>query len=138
MDPISAIFNLVSNVGGWINDSVKQKREIAAAAAENTVRLLRDEQSNNAAWEMASLQDKDKGLRWVSAVIFFFPLIWAGFDPDGARIYFETIMNVLPEWYRQIVFAIVGGIWGVSALKNVVPSMVGQTIAAITKKDAPQ
>lgn len=131
-----ALFAFAGQIGGWIFDSVKQSREIKAAAAENTVRLLKDEQSNNHAWEMANLQDKDKGLRWVSFGLFAGPMVWALFDPVGVKEYFTLFKEVMPDWYQQIVFSMVGGIWGVSALKNVVPSIVSQTIKSITDRTA--
>jgi hypothetical protein len=133
LDPITAGIELVSNIVGRVGDSVKQGREIAAAEAENKARLLRDEQSHNAAWEMANLTDKDQGLRRACAAIFFFPFFWAAFDPQAVTNYFQTVLAAMPEWYVQIMIAIVGGIWGISALKNVVPSIIGQTINILKK-----
>jgi hypothetical protein len=133
-DPITAGIDLVSNIVGRVGDSVKQGREIAAAEAENKARLLRDEQSHNSAWEMANLTDKDQGLRRVCFGIFMFPFAWAAFDPSGVSNYFQVVLTAMPEWYVQIVIAMVGGIWGISALKNVVPSIIGQTLKALRKE----
>jgi hypothetical protein len=94
---------------------------------------VRDEQSHNSAWEMANLTDKDQGLRRACATIFFFPFFWAAFDPQAVTNYFQTVLAAMPEWYVQIMIAIVGGIWGISALKNVVPSIIGQTINILKK-----
>lgn len=135
LDPITAAIDLVSNIGGWVNDSLKQSREIKAAATENTVRLLKDEQSNNAAWEMANLQDKDKWLRWASFTLFTYPMVWAAFDPTGAATYFNVTLAALPDWYKQVYLGITGGIWGISALKNAVPSLVSQLVTAFIKKN---
>ena len=134
LDPITGAMELIGNIGGWINDGLKQKREIAAAAAENTIRLLKDEQSNNSAWEMATLQDKDKWLRWASFCLFTFPMVWAVFDPVGAANYFNVTLAALPDWYKQVYLGITGGIWGISALKNAVPSIVSQMVTAFIKK----
>ena len=133
LDPITGAMELVGTIGGWVNDSFKAKRELAAAEAENKARLLRDEQSHNSAWEMANLTDKDQGLRRACATIFFFPFFWAAFDPQAVTNYFQTVLAAMPEWYVQIMIAIVGGIWGISALKNVVPSIIGQTINILKK-----
>jgi|688.fasta_scaffold490512_1 hypothetical protein len=133
LDPITAGIELVSNIVGRVGDSVKQGREIAAAEAENKARLLRDRETNNAAWEMANLTDKDQGLRRVCFGIFIFPFFWAVFDPTGVKDYFTTVLTAMPEWYVQIVIAMVGGIWGISALKNVVPSIIGQTVNILRK-----
>jgi hypothetical protein len=132
-DPITAGIDLVSNIVGRVGDSVKQGREIAAAEAENKARLLRDEQSHNSAWEMANLTDKDQGLRRVCFAIFIFPFFWAVVDPAAVKDYFTTVITAMPEWYVQIVIAMVGGIWGISALKNVVPSIIGQTLKVLRK-----
>jgi hypothetical protein len=133
LDPITAGIELVSNIVGRVGDSVKQGREIAAAEAENKARLLRDRETNNAAWEMANLTDKDNGLRRVCFGIFIFPFFWSVFDPVGVTNYFQVVLNAMPQWYVQIVIAMVGGIWGISALKNVVPSIIGQTISILRK-----
>ena len=133
LDPITAGIELVSNIVGRVGDSVKQGREIAAAEAENKARLLRDEQSHNATWEMANLTDKDQGLRRVCFGIFIFPFFWSIFDPAGVTNYFQVVLTAMPEWYVQIVIAMVGGIWGISALKNVVPSIIGQTRKVLRK-----
>lgn len=132
-DPITGAMELVGTIGGWVNDSFKHKRELAAAEAENKARLLRDEQSHNSAWEMANLTDKDQGLRRVCFGIFITPFFWAMFDPQAVTNYFQVVLNAMPEWYVQIVIAMVGGIWGISALKNVVPSIIGQSIKALRK-----
>lgn len=131
---VPAILAFLGTVGGYIADSVKQRREIAAAEAANKVRLLQEEASNNHAWEMASLTDKDKGLRWMCFILFTYPLIWAAFDAAAAAAYFNQTLAALPEWYRQIVFSMVGGIWGVAALKNTIPAIVSHTADAIRKK----
>ncbi|CUW38798.1 protein of unknown function [Magnetospirillum sp. XM-1] len=133
LDPITGAMELVGTIGGWVNDSFKAKRELAAAEAENKARLLRDAQTNNAAWEMANLTDKDQGLRRVCFGIFIFPFFWSVFDPAGVTNYFQVVLTAMPEWYVQIVIAMVGGIWGISALKNVVPSVIGQTISILRK-----
>jgi hypothetical protein len=134
LDPITGAIELVGTIGGWVNDSFKAKRELAAAEAENKARLLRDAQSNNAAWEMANLTDKDQGLRRACFAIFIFPFFWSIFDPQGVTNYFQVVMAAMPQWYVQIVIAMVGGIWGISALKNVVPSIIGQTLNIVRNK----
>lgn len=130
---ITAILGFIGSIAGLVSDNVRQRREIAAAETANRVRLLQDAQSNNHAWEMASLADKDKTLRWLCFVLFTYPLVWAAFDAQGAAAYFNTTLAALPDWYKQIVFSMVGGIWGVAALKDTVPSLVNQTLQALQK-----
>jgi hypothetical protein len=133
-DPITAGIDLVSNIVGRVADSVKQDRDLQAAAAENKARLLRDTESHNHDWEMANLTDKDNALRRACFAIFLFPFFWAAFDPAGVTNYFQIVLAAMPEWYVQIVVAMVGGIWGISAIKNVVPSIIGQTIKVLRKE----
>lgn len=130
LDPITAGIELVGNIVGSVNDRVKQDREIKAAAAENTTRLLRDKETNNSAWEMAVLAGKDLWLQRACFAIFIFPFFWAIFDPKGVADYFTTVMAAMPEWYVQIVIGMVGSIWGISALKNTVPALVAQIVKA--------
>ena len=133
-DPFTAVIDLATNIGGWVNDSIKHKRELEAAEAANKVRLLQDTMSNNHAWEMANLTDKDAWLRRICFAVFMYPIFWAGFSPDGAREYFSVLQTALPEWYIQIVIAMVGGIWGIASLKNVIPSIASQVMSAVRNK----
>jgi hypothetical protein len=82
---------------------------------------------------MANLTDKDKWLRRISFGIFVFPLVWAAFDPVAVQAYFQVALTVMPEWYVQIVLSMVGGIWGISVLKNSVPALIGGITKAVRK-----
>jgi hypothetical protein len=39
----------------------------------------------------------------------------------------------MPEWYIQMFGAMVGGVWGISALKNTAPALIGGIIKAVKK-----
>ena len=87
------ITQAISGATSWL----KSKQEIKKAEAENRARLLRDEQTHNQNWEMASLTNAG----WKDDVLFYAFLamfVWAGFDPNGAKEFFENL-NVLPEWF---------------------------------------
>ena len=116
-----------------VKDYVMAQQDLKKAEAENKARLLRDTKSNNHEWEMANLRDKDKWLRRISFAVFTAPLIWAGFDPIAVQAYFDVALKAMPEWYVQIVLSMVGGIWGISVLKNSVPALVGGVVKAIRK-----
>ena len=116
-----------------VKDYVLSKQELKKAEVENKARLLRDKHSNNHEWEMANLRDKDKWLRRISFAVFTAPLIWAAFDPIAVQAYFDVALKAMPEWYVQIVLSMVGGIWGISVLKNSVPALVGGVVKAIRK-----
>ncbi|MBO89541.1 MAG: hypothetical protein CMP14_08465 [Rickettsiales bacterium] len=116
-----------------VKDYVMSEQEMKKAEKQNKARLLLDTQSNNHEWEMANLTDKDKWLRRISFAVFVFPMIWAAFDADAVKEYFEVALKVMPEWYIQIVLSMVGGIWGISVLKNSVPALIGGITKAIRK-----
>ncbi|MGB1649388.1 MAG: hypothetical protein ACPHEP_00050 [Acidimicrobiales bacterium] len=116
-----------------VKDYVMSEQEMKKAEKQNKARLLLDTNSNNHEWEMANLTDKDKWLRRVSFGIFVFPLVWAAFDPVAVQVYFQVALTVMPEWYVQIVLSMVGGIWGISVLKNSVPALIGGITKAVRK-----
>jgi hypothetical protein len=60
---IGIIGSILSPIIGGVRDYVSTGQEMKKAEQENRARLLRDKQSNNAEWEMATLTDKDKWLR---------------------------------------------------------------------------
>jgi len=131
------MINILGGVLGPVVNGVKDymlaEQDMKKAEVENKARLLRDTKSNNHEWEMANLRDKDKWLRRISFAVFTAPLIWAGFDPIAVQAYFDVALKAMPEWYIQIVLSMVGGIWGISVLKNSVPALVGGVVKAIRK-----
>jgi hypothetical protein len=135
MNPIEWLFKpAIKAVSKWNDGRVKLKEkkiDIESAVLENKARLLRDEQGNNHEWEMANLTDKDKWLRRISFGMFSAPFFWALFDPKGVEKYFKIALAAMPEWYIQLFAAMVGGVWGFSALKNSLPAVVGGIKKAI-------
>ena len=129
MNPLKWLLEPVAKVFTSYNENRTKLKQadlnIKLAEKTNTARLLSDEQGNNHAWEMANLTDKDKWLRRISFAMFAAPFIWALFDANAVKEYFEVALASMPEWYIQLFAAIVGGIWGFSALKNSLPAVVG-------------
>ena len=131
--------SILTFLGGLVKpvaDVIKEKHEtrkvikkaeldINLAEKENRARLLREKSTNNHEWEMANLADKDRWLRRGSFVIFTAPFLWALFDPTGVKQYFDIALDSMPDWYIQMYAAIIGGVWGFSALKNSLPAMIG-------------
>ena len=130
---ISLIANLARPLIGGAMDYFKTGQEIKAAEKENRARLLRDTETNNHEWEMAQLTDKDKWLRRISFSMFSAPFLWALFDPAGVEVYFNVALTSMPEWYVKIYASMVGGVWGVSALKNTAPALVNGVAKALRK-----
>jgi hypothetical protein len=137
MNPIKWIAGPIIDAASEWNkgrvDLKKKKLDIKSAVAENKARLLRDTSSNNHDWEMANLEDKDKWLRRISFGMFAGPFIWALFDPAGVKDYFDVALASMPEWYIQLFAAMIGGVWGFSALKNSIPAIVGGVKNALNK-----
>ena len=130
---IGLIAGLLKPVVGGVVDYVKTGQEIKKAEKENRARLMRDKQSNNHDWEMASLADKDKWLRRLSFSMFSAPFVWALFDPVGVETYFTIALSSVPSWWLEMYGAMVGGVWGISALKNTMPALVGGVAKALRK-----
>jgi len=130
---IGIIGSLLGPIIGGVKDYVKTGQEIKKAEKENRARLMRDKQSNNHDWEMASLADKDKWLRRISFSMFSAPFVWALFDPVGVETYFTIALSSVPSWWLEMYGAMVGGVWGISALKNTMPALVGGVAKALRK-----
>jgi len=129
MNPLKWLISPISNVFTSWNDGRNKLKEadlnIKLAEKQNKARLLQSESDNNHEWEMSNLTDKDKWLRRFSFGMFSAPFIWALVDPAGVKSYFEVALAAMPEWYIQLYAGMIGGIWGIAALKNSVPSLVG-------------
>jgi hypothetical protein len=130
---IGIIGTLLGPIVNGVKDYVAGEQEIKKAEKENRARLLRDKQSNNHDWEMANLTDKDKWLRRISFSMFSAPFFWALVDPVGVEQYFNVALSAMPEWYIQMFGAMVGGVWGISALKNTAPALVAGVVKAVEK-----
>lgn len=120
----TSAFTLVSN---WFNNKIelqKAKQQSQIAAEQNRARLLADKESNNHAWEMAQLTDADKVLRRISFSIFSAPFLVAIVSPQSVEHYFTVALSAMPAWYIQTYMGIIGAVWGISSLKNVVPQII--------------
>lgn len=113
---------LASIVTGFLDDW-KQKRQnqrdLETATTQNRIRLAESEQTHNQEWEMRALEGRDDVVRRISFTIWSSPFIWAVFDAPGVKLYFDTVLNSLPEWYVGGYLAMTGAIWGISELKNI-------------------
>ena len=124
---------LIEPVKIWLQtrrDKVQAKARRDLAVIDNQTRLAQDEQSNNHEWEMASLQDKDKGLRYISYSIFALPILITVVSPEtGQRIF--TNLALVPGWWVKTFVAINGGIWGIVELKNAAPQLINAVKKAV-------
>ena len=131
---------LLKPILGFISEPIKgyfkNRKELKLAehtrnlaVINNQARLAQDKQSNNHAWEMASLQDKDKWLRYLSFFLFTSPVIVAVTSPETAAELFLRLEDI-PDWLLQIWFYMIAGVWGLASMKDSVP----QIIASFRKK----
>lgn len=109
MGILTALTAVTDLIGSWFR--------IKKAKNDNIARLLTDKESNNAAWEMASITYSPVGLRWVSFIIIYLPIIITVIYPEhGGRIWQN--LTLVPEFYMNGALMILGGIWGFSEVKN--------------------
>jgi hypothetical protein len=95
------------------------------AVINNQARLAQSTTDNNHDWEMQSIRDKDKTLRFFSYSMFTAPILITVVSPEQGAAIFQNLENV-PQWLVQTWVAINGAVWGIASLKNVVPQFVGQ------------
>lgn len=116
IDPIKSFFTNRKELA-----MAKHTRDLAILQSQ--AKLAEDKQSFDHAWEMASLQDKDKGLRYLSFFMFTSPIIITVLAPVYGFELFERL-ELVPEWILQIWFYMIAGIWGLASLKDTVPQII--------------
>lgn len=122
----AAISSVTAIFSQWYSGRQKLKEaelNKKIAIEENKARLARDKNQYNHDWEMASLEKSDRFLRRASFFLFICPFIVAIFSPELVNEYFSVALEPVPDWYKKIVVGMVGGIWGMSELKNILPSI---------------
>lgn len=132
-DWISGLFSIGKQ---WLENrkekqQAKHNRELAVI--NNQARLAQSEKDYNHAWELASLQDKDKLLRFISYFMFTSPILITVFSPEhGAKIF--SNLESVPPWLVQSWVAINGAVWGIASLKNVIPEFASNFKRATRKR----
>ncbi len=118
----ASLVSVAADIGKGLFDDYKagreNKRKIADAIAINKVKLALDENTNNAAWEMAQIEGKDKFLRRVSFFMLSAPFMVAIVAPQAVQDYFTVALAAMPEWYQYTYMSIVGAVWGISEFKK--------------------
>lgn len=106
-------------------EKAQAKHELSLAVIQNKARLATEREAHNSEWELANLEDKDKILRWGSYTMFTAPIIITVISPEWGKQIFINL-EYAPSWVVEVWIAMNGAVWGLSSLKNVVPSVVGQ------------
>lgn len=134
----------ISAVGGLAKTWLRNKGEQIAASGKvklaelnNRARLLEDKQSNNHAWEMASLRSSGKALKWASFILFTLPILVTVVGPfvgagAGVDQMWQNFRQV-PEGWMTVYYSMTGSIWGVATLKDTGPAMINGVASAIRK-----
>ena len=122
---IGPIAGLASSFVNKQAEKAQAKHKLEMAIIENKARLAAAKDQSNADWEMAQLEDKDKILRWFSYTMFTAPIVRTVVSPEWGKQIFQNL-EYAPSWVVEVWIAMNGAVWGLSSLKNVVPSVVGQ------------
>lgn len=122
---IGPIAGLASTFINKQAEKSQAKHKLELAIIENKARLAAAKDQANADWEMAQLEDKDKILRWFSYTMFTAPIVITVVSPEWGKQIFQNL-EYAPSWVVEVWIAMNGAVWGLSSLKNVVPSVVGQ------------
>ena len=133
---IGAIISAVGSLGSQFlkNDETKirqkaeieqKKHEVVLAELNNQARLLNDAQQCNADWEIKAMTTSGRALKWASFTLFALPILFTVIAPflgDGGNAAVTQMWNNferVPEAWMRIYYAITGGIWGITALKDI-------------------
>ncbi len=96
----------------------ENKRRVAEAVTNTRIKLAESEQTHNQEWELRALEGRDTFLRRASFVAWTWPLVWAAFDAEGARRFFEVSLAALPDWYVTGYLSVTAAVWGLMELRN--------------------
>lgn len=110
----------------WWSDRqtlAKEKFQTKLQIQKNKTQLAMSENEYNHDWEMANLADNDKYLRYISFALFSMPFLVALFAPHAVQNYFTHSLSSVPMWWQKTYMGMMGGIWGIASLKNMLPSI---------------
>ena len=122
---LSGIFAPITTAIDYYGQIKLAEKNRDLAVINNQARLAQSTTDNNHDWEMQSIRDKDKTLRFFSYSMFTAPILITVVSPEQGAAIFQNLENV-PQWLVQTWVAINGAVWGIASLKNVVPQFVGQ------------
>ena len=122
----SLILEGVKTVFGWAKDKAKAKHDRNMAQINNEARLLQSRETNNAKWEMAQLNDKDKFIRICAFLLFASPVLAYWISPElGARV--QEGWNQLTPMQADVLRGICLAVFGIKKFSE----GLGSTVAAL-------
>lgn len=137
-DLVKGVFSLGSSWLEHRREKSKAKANLKLAVLENKTRLASEKNTNDTAWEMAALESSGHALKIMSFSLFALPIIFTvigsffqGGD-EAVKKMWENF-NLVPAPWMEVYYYITGGIWGISTLKDAVPSVVSGVANAFRK-----
>lgn len=125
MNFLAPILTVIKELFGYWRESRQEEHQTKLAAMRHRQNLLMDKQANNHEWEIKSLENTGRFLKWFSFFIFSAPILITVLSPEhGGRIW--SNLEHVPKDFMQIYFGITGAIWGIAHLKD-----AGITLGAV-------
>lgn len=120
------IFSAITEIGkmvvGGVTDHFQNKQKIKKAKVNAQIKRLESAQEHDQKWEIKSLDQAG----WKDDVLFYAFIamfVWAGFDPEGSKQFFENI-NHLPDWFIKTWFWLVASILGIKKIGDYAPRAI--------------
>ena len=119
---VGALVELGTSIIGGVRDHFEGKRELKKAKTNAKIERLRTAQVYDQKWEI--LQIENSG--WKDDVLFYafiLMFIWSGFNPEGAKEFFENL-SVLPPWFIKTWMWLVASVIGVKKIGDYAPRAI--------------
>ena len=115
---VTAGLGLVQTIFTEKQKTARAKEQNKRAASEERTKLIQCKQSNNAAWEIAVLEEDNLGwLRFISFTLVIVPVVVTVFDPDYGKEIWGTLETV-PTWVIGLLVTMYGFIWASKELNQ--------------------
>ena len=126
MGIISIVTQFATTLIGWLKDKSQAKHDLDMATIQAKTQVVLSRTQANTEWELAQLNDKDKGLRWASFVLFASPLIASWISPTFGK-YVQAGWAALQPWQANVLAGMSLAVFGLKTI----PRLVGSTVAAV-------
>lgn len=125
MNFIAPLIAIIREAFSYWRETKKEEHNTRIAAMQKRQQLLQEAQFHNHEWEIKSLENTGKFLKWFSFFIFSAPIFITVLSPEhGGRIWKN--LELVPTDFMHIYFGITGAIWGIAHLKD-----AGLTLGAV-------
>jgi len=121
--PLLGLVGLAKTIIGGVTNHFASKQKLKQALVDNKIRMAQSTQDHNQDWEMKQLDN----VGWKDDILFYAFIamfVWAGFDPEGSKLFFENL-SVLPPWFIKTWFWLVASVVGVKKIGDYLPGTIG-------------